>query len=681
MARLRSELQAHSQADTAQVNRLNALALELRNTVADESAALFQEALRLSEQLDYCAGAAEAQLGLGFYHRHRGEYDQAESYSKQARAGFARVGDRQGQTRSLYNLASVFSEQGMYDKSLTANLRGLALAEAQHDRKWMAFLNTRLGITSTLLGEYSQAQQYLTQGLKYAQESGDLLSVGNAYAGFGDLYRTQGLWAQAQRSYEAEATISQQENNQAGLLFEEINIGEMAERQKHYVQAFAYAKRSVKRAYDLQALGELPRAQLLLSRVFLHTGQPDSALVYARRSLLASQRSGAKSQSRDASEVLALASAKLGRYADAYRYEQLFGFYKDSLNSSDLQRRAAVLQYRAELDKKQAEIRLLTKNTQLIRKQNRAQQWFLIGALMSLGAVAGLSIVLWRNNGQKRRAYALLKQQQDELHAAQGQLVQAEKWAFVGELSAGIAHELQNPLNFMKNFAEVSVAMLNEDGAKRPTGRLGTSEMEKQIMAGLKQNLQQISQHGQRASSIISDMLAHARLGTGQRVPTDLNALAEESLTLAYRGLCADDKTFQAKLGRDFDPELGVVEVVPQDMGRVLLNLCTNALYAVRQRQQQALAEGVSYVPAVTVSTFLNFDLSVEIRVLDNGTGMSDAVKERAFQSFFTTKPFGEGTGLGLSLSHDIVTKGHGGTLTVESREGEGTEFVITLPA
>jgi signal transduction histidine kinase len=341
-----------------------------------------------------------------------------------------------------------------------------------------------------------------------------------------------------------------------------------------------------------------------------------------------------------------------------------------------------VLEYRADLAKKQAQIGLLTKNDQFIRKQNRAQQWFLFGALMSLGAVAALSIVLWRNNGQKRRAYALLKQQQDELRAAQHQLVQAEKWAFVGELSAGIAHELQNPLNFMKNFAEVSVAMLNADGASRLPGRPGAAELEKEIMAGLKQNLQQISQHGQRASSIINDMLEHARSGTGQPVETDLNALADESLTLAYEGLCAKDNDFQAALGKDFDLELGLVAVIPQDLSRALLNLCTNALYAVRQRQQQAHAAGVKdYVPTVTLSTGRNIDQSVEIRVRDNGTGMSEEVKSKIFQSFFTTKPAGEGTGQGLSLSYDIVTKGHGGTLTVSSRENEGTEFIITLPA
>ncbi|MFC7667172.1 tetratricopeptide repeat protein [Hymenobacter humi] len=187
--------------------------------------------------------------------------------------------------------------------------------------------------------------------MKLARESGDILSVGNAYAGLGELYRVQGMWAQAQRSYEREAAIMKNLNDQAGTLFEEINIGSMAERQGHYQEAFAYGKRSLKQAQRMQILGEIPRVQLLLARAFLHTGQPDSALAHAKNSLRASQRHGTKNLSRDASEVLAQASSKLGRYADAYRYEQLFGAYKDTLNSSDLQRRAAVLEYRAELAK------------------------------------------------------------------------------------------------------------------------------------------------------------------------------------------------------------------------------------------------------------------------------------------------------------------------------------------
>ena len=673
---MRAKVRVHSEADTARTNCLNALAMELRSNAPDESAKFFREALRLAQQLGYTAGVAEAQLGLGFYHRHRSEFGLAQMYSEQARAGFARVGDRLGQTRSLYNLSCVFSKQGMHARSLAANLQGLALAEAAHDRKWLAFLNTQLGITSTYLGEYASARQHLTQGLQWARLAADPIGIGHAYSGLGDLYRLQGQWGQAQRNYEQDAAIFQELKNEVGTLFEEINIGDMLERQGRYPEAFSYGFRNLKRAQQMRAVGELPRVQLLLARAFLHTARPDSALRYGQLSLRATQRSGAREYGRDASALLAQASARLGRYADAYRYEQLFGSYKDSLNSSDLQRRAAVLQYRAELDKKQAQIGLLTKNSQLIRAQNRQQQWVLAGALLGLAVVGGLSVVLWRSNSEKKRAYALLKQQQNELKAAQGQLVQAEKWAFVGELSAGIAHELQNPLNFMKNFAEVSVAMLDED-------HTASSKLEQEILAGLKQNLQKISQHGQRASSIINDMLEHSRNGTGLLVPTNINALATEALTLAYQGLETNEEAFDPALNQELDPNLGPISAVAQDLSRVLLNLSTNALYAVRERQQQSAdstCAAPGYVPTVTVST-RRVGEQVEIRVRDNGLGIPEAVRSKIFQPFFTTKPAGEGTGLGLSLSYDIVTKGHGGTLTVESQEGVGTDFLICLPA
>ncbi|WP_460552628.1 ATP-binding protein [Hymenobacter daeguensis] len=673
---LRLDLRRYSRPDTARNNRLNNLAMALRNNAPEESAALFREARQLGQELGYAAGEAEASLGLGFYYRHRSEYGTAEAYSEQARQGFEQTSNLLGQTRSLYNLSCIYSEQGLYNKSLQANLRGLALAEAARNLKWQAFLNTQLGISSTYLGEYATATRYLSQGLRLAKESGDPNSIGHAYAGLGALYRMQGRWADAQRNYEADAEISRALNDEPGVLFEEINIGDMEQRQGHVPQAFANGRSGLRRALRMRAAaGDVPRAQLVLARTFLHTGQLDSALIYAQRSLQATQRSGAKEYSRDASQVLAQASARLGNYAAAYRYEQLFGAYRDSLNSSDLKRRAAVLEYRADLARKQAQIVQLTSTGQLIQAQNRQQRWALLSALLGLGAAGALSAVLWRNNREKQRANARLKQQQHELQAAQSQLVAAEKWAFVGELSAGIAHELQNPLAFMKNFADVSVALLDTDGATPA----GPASLEQEIMAGLKQNLQKISQQGQRASSIINDMLAHARSGRSERTPTDLNALAAEALHLAYQGVCAQDKTFHATLVQDLPPRQPLVPVAPADMTRVLINLCTNALHAVRERLLEA-GTAPGYLPTVTVSTRYPDPHSIEIRVRDNGTGMPEQVKSRIFQPFFTTKPAGEGTGLGLSLSHDIVTKGHGGTLTVESREGEGTEFVVTLP-
>ena len=301
-----------------------------------------------------------------------------------------------------------------------------------------------------------------------------------------------------------------------------------------------------------------------------------------------------------------------------------------------------------------------------------------------------LFLVVAHFRAENREQEKQLKRQNDalncslaELKTAQDQLVQREKMAFLGELTAGIAHELQNPLVFMKNFAEVSTGLVDEMAGEHgnPTGHgpARPAALEQEILAGLKQNLRQISEHGQRATSIISDMLTHSRTGTSQRVPTDLNALVEESLRLAYQGLQANDKAFRTTLTTAYDPALPPVAVVPPDLRRVLINLFGNALYAVRERQYQARAQAIPFEPELTVTTRAEPG-AVEIRVRDNGTGMPEAVRSRVFQPFFTTKPPTEGTGLGLSMSHDIVTKGHGGTLTVSSAEGVGTEFIIYLP-
>jgi C4-dicarboxylate-specific signal transduction histidine kinase len=262
-----------------------------------------------------------------------------------------------------------------------------------------------------------------------------------------------------------------------------------------------------------------------------------------------------------------------------------------------------------------------------------------------------------------------------ELRTTQAQLVQSEKMASLGELTAGIAHEIQNPLNFVNNFADVSAELLTEleEEQAKPERNL---ELEAELLADLKQNLLKISQHGGRAASIVRGMLEHSRTSSGERTPTDLNALADEYLRLAYHGLRAKDKTFNATLKPDFDPSLPAVAVISQDLGRVLLNLLNNAFYAVRQRQQTGAA---GYVPTVSIST-RNLGKDVELRVRDNGQGIPEAVRTKIFQPFFTTKPTGEGTGLGLSLSYDIITQGHDGTLSVQSEEGAGTEFVIRLP-
>jgi signal transduction histidine kinase len=259
-----------------------------------------------------------------------------------------------------------------------------------------------------------------------------------------------------------------------------------------------------------------------------------------------------------------------------------------------------------------------------------------------------------------------------ELKATQKQLIQSEKMASLGELTAGIAHEIQNPLNFVNNFSEVSKELIEEVKESIAKGEMADAM---DMMADLVQNLEKINEHGKRADSIVKGMLQHSRAGSGQKEATDINVLADECLRLAFHGLRAKDKSFNANFETVFDAEIGKIDVMPQDMGRVLLNLINNAFYTVNEKSKRG---EVGYKPMVKVSTEKSVQ-GLGIRVEDNGDGIPDAIKEKIFQPFFTTKPTGQGTGLGLSLAYDIV-KAHGGELTVESKEGEGTVFNIYLP-
>jgi two-component system, NtrC family, sensor kinase len=270
------------------------------------------------------------------------------------------------------------------------------------------------------------------------------------------------------------------------------------------------------------------------------------------------------------------------------------------------------------------------------------------------------------------------------LKATQAQLIQSEKMASLGELTAGIAHEIQNPLNFVNNFSEVSAELVDEMKQELAAGSWRSAVSSQQsvieIMDDIRQNLDKILHHGKRASDIVKGMLQHSRTNTGQKEPTDINALADEYLRLAYHGLRAKDKTFNADFKTDLDESLPRFNVVPQDIGRVLLNLINNAFYAVSNRNLSALSNlaGLEYKPTVIVTTKKSGSY-VEIRVKDNGYGIPANIMDKIFQPFFTTKPTGQGTGLGLSLSYDII-KAHGGELKVETKENEGTAFIIQIP-
>lgn len=280
-----------------------------------------------------------------------------------------------------------------------------------------------------------------------------------------------------------------------------------------------------------------------------------------------------------------------------------------------------------------------------------------------------------RTNAQLESQKAEIEKTLAELKAVQAQLIQSEKMASLGELTAGIAHEIQNPLNFVNNFSDLNGELIAEMKEALDKGDI---EEAKLIANDVSVNEEKINHHGKRADGIVKGMLQHSRSSNGIKEPTDINSLVDEYLRLAYHGLRAKDKSFNATMDTHFDPAVGKIRTVPQDMGRVVLNLITNAFYTVSEKKKQ-MPTGSVYEPTVTVRT-QKIKGGVEIKVKDNGNGIPEKIRDKIFQPFFTTKPTGQGTGLGLSLSYEIVTKAHGGELKVESREGDFTEFTVILP-
>ncbi|MDZ4809108.1 MAG: ATP-binding protein, partial [Bacteroidota bacterium] len=353
----------------------------------------------------------------------------------------------------------------------------------------------------------------------------------------------------------------------------------------------------------------------------------------------------------------------------AFKYERLSYKLNDSLKNARI---TSLTEYQKFSFNEQLRLKKLDEE-----KTAYANKLKMIGLIVVLGGILLTAIILYRNNRQKQKTNAVLETTLTNLKSTQSQLIQSEKMASLGELTAGIAHEIQNPLNFVNNFSEVNAELIDELKTELATGN---TQQAIDLANDIKENEQKINHHGKRADAIVKGMLQHSRSSSGVKEPTDINALCDEYLRLSYHGLRAKDKSFNATMKTDFDASLEKISIIPQDIGRVILNLLTNAFYVVNEKTQSAVTTqtAVKYEPTVSIST-QKIGNKVEISVSDNGNGIPQKILDKIFQPFFTTKPTGQGTGLGLSLSYDIITKGHGGELKVETKEGEGTMFIIVL--
>ena len=414
--------------------------------------------------------------------------------------------------------------------------------------------------------------------------------------------------------------------------------------------------------------GEIESNNFLAS-LYENEKQPDSMLYYASAALqLASQLKSEKSIAISCEQV-ALAWKMLGNTDTALTYLIISKKVGDSLQKNINDK---LIQFQNQNFEDQ--VRLENEAQQSVAVKNKIRTTAL---LVVLGLLSILAVVFYHNNRQKQKANKVLETTLTNLKSTQSQLIQSEKMASLGELTAGIAHEIQNPLNFVNNFSEVNQELLAEMNLEIEKGNY--SEV-KEIAKDVSENEQKINHHGKRADAIVKGMLQHSQSSSGVKEPTDINKLADEYLRLSYHGLRAKDKSFNATMKTDFDDTIGNINIIPQDIGRVILNLITNAFYAVNEKTLSAVATptAVKYEPTVSIST-KKVQEKVEIKVADNGNGISQKILDKIFQPFFTTKPTGQGTGLGLSLSYDIV-KAHGGELKVETKEMEGTIFIIQIP-
>ena len=443
-----------------------------------------------------------------------------------------------------------------------------------------------------------------------------------------------------------------------------LNLAAAYARKKMLDSAIFYAHKSIAINQEHNYYRSLVSSYNSISAFYSWQKNADSSLFYAYKALDIARISHIRSGLNGAYKNLSLSYALTNKTDSAYKYERLSNQLNDSLKNVRIDN---LTKYQNVAFNEQLRLKKLDEE-----RTAYANKMSMLGLIALLTGILVVALILYRNNRQKQKANTVLESTLNNLKSTQAQLIQLEKMASLGELTAGIAHEIQNPLNFVNNFSELNTELIGE--MKEALSK-GNMEEAKTISNDIEENERKIIFHGKRADVIVKGMLQHSSSGNGIKEPTDINALTDEYLRLAYHGLRAKDKLFNATMKTDFDETFGNINIIPQDMGRVILNVITNAFYAVNEKSKQNIA---GYEPTVEVSTKKDGN-SVFVSVKDNGSGIPQKALDKIFQPFFTTKPTGQGTGLGLSMSYDIV-KAHGGELKVESKEGAGSEFIIALP-
>jgi signal transduction histidine kinase len=619
-------------------------------------------------------GQANQLLNMGITMRYMRNFGDALENIMESLKISRQMNDSTTMVEALLAMGFVYLFVEKYDDAIKTQQEALQIYEQMKDSAGIARIYNDMGVTNMSAGKLEVALEQHKAALKIRLNGTEYYytSASNSY--IASIYEELNMFPEAITHYKAALHYNVLDGSQKSIIHTHLDLGSAYMKNSDPDNAMEQFLTALELSYAENYSTTEVQASMNIAKIYLEKNQPREALIWLKKAEKNAPRP-LPVFLRDLYLNIANTYSTLGDHKNAFLNLQKHSTVKDSVFAAENLEKITTLSNRLEFENKLAlqnenHLKMLALNQAQIKRQKITRNFSLFGMFVAF-VLVGIVFVRFV---EKKKLSNRLNTTLADLKSTQSQLVHAEKMASLGELTAGIAHEIQNPLNFVNNFSEVSVDMVNELNEEMEKGNL---EGLKTIADDLRQNLEKISHHGKRASGIVKGMLEHSRSSTGHKEPTDINALADEYLRLAYHGLRAKNKSFNAGFKTELDESLPLIKVIPQEIGRVLLNLINNAFYAASAK---ALAAADShFIPTVTVST-KKLEGQIQISVQDNGTGIPDSIKDKIFQPFFTTKPTGQGTGLGLSMSYDIITKGHGGKLSMETETGTGTEFIIHLP-
>ena len=682
-----------------QVDDLNQQAWQCRVSDSYNAEILSKQAIQLAEAINYKTGLAEGYRTFAFTLIRQSKHDEALANCNKAMNWFKELGHLSGQA-SVYEYYGIIERsRGNLSVSLQHLYQGIEYARLANDEENESLALYHIGATYKYLGDYDKALEYLLTGLSIARKINNWIPESYCINLIGQVYFENGDYNNALEYFEQSLGIRKSTGDKWGEAGCLDNIGVIHLKLKSFGQAQQFFESSLEiceaiedrkgKGNVLLHLGELNRDlnKMVIARDFANKsmhirreigdkkGEAEIALFLAelsKASLREEQDSSKTLELLDSAMHLATQTGSADLIAKIHlSYSEAFKTIHNFPQA--LQHLEDYLRLSKEVHSEAVNLKI--KNLEISHGVEKSRQEAEIYRLRNI-ELASMYEESNRQKGVIEEQKRNVENAFTNLKEAQAQLIQAEKMASLGELTAGIAHEIQNPLNFINNFSEVNNELIVE---LREEMNIGNLEMAKALTDMIEENELKINHHGKRADLIVKGMLQHSRVSTGQKEPGNLNALADEFLRLSYHGFRAKNKLFNAAIQSNFDPSITAIKIIPQDLGRVLLNIYNNAFYSMAEKKSQY---PTTYEPMLSVhtkqihTTLKNY--LVEIRVKDNGTGIPAKLLHKIYQPFFTTKPTGQGTGLGLSLSYDIV-KAHGGEIKVETKEGEGTEFIITI--